>query len=364
MDIVAQTATALEAAHSAGLVHRDIKPANLLIGPGSQVKITDFGIAHAAGSAPLTRTGALIGTPAYLAPERVAGESATPASDLYSLGIVSYECLTGERPFTGTAVEIALAHRHGRVPPLPPDVPAEAAALVASLTARDPAARPRTAAEAARLAARARDSAATGSADRPGSLADAAPTMLTDPLPVTLSGTPSQIGAGNWAGTQPVPSAGLRWRGYFLRRPVHWAAVGVVAVAAVLTGWLLASSAGAGHPQRHPSAGARPAAHRLADVNPALLIGQPVARVRRELRHLGLRVRVIWRHGHLAPGTVVSVTPSGRLPVGTAVVITGALAPPGHRHGDGGDGGNGHGGGGDGGGDGQGNGNGGHGGGN
>ena len=86
MDIVAQTATALAAAHSAGLVHRDIKPANLLIGPGGQVKITDFGIANAAGSAPLTRTGALVGTPAYLAPERVAGESATPASDLYSLG--------------------------------------------------------------------------------------------------------------------------------------------------------------------------------------------------------------------------------------------------------------------------------------
>lgn len=362
MDIVAQTATALEAAHSAGLVHRDIKPANLLIAPGGQVKITDFGIAHAAGSAPLTRTGALVGTPAYLAPERVAGESATPASDLYSLGIVCYECLTGERPFTGTAVEIALAHRHGRVPPLPPYVPSEAAALVASLTARDPAARPRTAVDVARWAGQARDSAATGGGDRPVSLADPAPTLLTDPLPVTMSGPPSQIGASNWAGAGPVPSSGPVRRGYLHRR-LLWPVAAVVAVAAALAGWALASSPGASQPPRHPAtADSRPAAHRFADVNSALLIGQPVGRVRRQLRHLGLRVQVIWRHhGHLPPGTVVSVTPSGRLRVGTAVVITGALGPPGHRHNDGGDGGNGRG---DGGGDGQGNGNGGHGGGN
>jgi hypothetical protein len=150
----------------------------------------------------------------------------------------------------------------------------------------------------------------------------------------------------------------------YLRRRMLWPVAAVVAVAAALTVWFLANSPGAGNSGRHPaSAGSRPAAHRSADVNPALLTGQPVSRVRRQLRHLGLRVQVIWRHdGHLRPGTVASVTPSGRLPAGTAVVITGALSPPGHHHGDGGDG---HGGGhGDGGGDGQGNGNGGHGGGN
>src|SRR5258708_2299711 len=85
MDVICQTAAGLDAAHTVGLVHRDIKPGNLLIGPGGQVKITDFGIAHAAGSAPITRTGTLIGTPAYLAPERVTGGSARPASDPYSL---------------------------------------------------------------------------------------------------------------------------------------------------------------------------------------------------------------------------------------------------------------------------------------
>ncbi len=107
MDVVAQVAAALAAAHATGLVHRDVKPANLLVGRDGLVKITDFGIAHAAGSAPLTQAGMLVGTPAYLAPERTAGEPATAASDLYSLGIVAYECLTGAPPFRGTPIEVA-----------------------------------------------------------------------------------------------------------------------------------------------------------------------------------------------------------------------------------------------------------------
>jgi len=95
MDIVAQAAAGLQAAHAAGMIHRDIKPANLLLAPDGTVKITDFGIAHTIGSAPVTATGELIGTPGYLAPERAEGEQATPASDLYSLGMVAYECLAG-----------------------------------------------------------------------------------------------------------------------------------------------------------------------------------------------------------------------------------------------------------------------------
>src|SRR5487761_286392 len=149
MDLVAQAAEGLAAAHAAGLVHRDVKPGNLLLAPGDRVKITDFGIAHAAGSAPITRTGILVGTPAYLAPERVAGAPATPASDLYSLGIVAYECLAGAPPFGGTAMEIALAHQLRPLPVLPPAVPTGAAALVAGLTAKDPAARPASAREVA-----------------------------------------------------------------------------------------------------------------------------------------------------------------------------------------------------------------------
>src|SRR5215469_4559953 len=104
MDLIAQVSAGLHAAHAAGLVHRDIKPANLLITADGQVKITDFGIAHVRG-VPLTATGILVGTPAYLAPERAAGGPATPASDLYSLGVVGYECLTGAPPFRGPALE-------------------------------------------------------------------------------------------------------------------------------------------------------------------------------------------------------------------------------------------------------------------
>ena len=157
MDVVAQAADGLAAAHAAGLVHRDIKPGNLLLAPPDQVKITDFGIAYAAGSAPITRTGMMVGTPAYVAPERLTGAAATPASDLYSLGIVAYECLAGALPFSGTAMEVVLSHQMRPLPPLPAAVPAEAAALVAELTAKDPAARPASAGEVVTRAVRVRD---------------------------------------------------------------------------------------------------------------------------------------------------------------------------------------------------------------
>jgi len=141
MAIVAQTAAGLQAAHAAGMIHRDIKPPNLLLAPGGTVKITDFGIAHTIGSVPVTASGELVGTPGYLAPERAMGEQASPASDLYSLGMVAYECLAGTPPFRGTALEVALAHRDRPLPPLPPTVAAEVCALVMRLTAKDPARR-------------------------------------------------------------------------------------------------------------------------------------------------------------------------------------------------------------------------------
>lgn len=149
MDLVAQAADGLAAAHEAGLVHRDIKPGNLLVTADGTVKITDFGIASAAWLAPITRTGTLVGTPAYLAPERVAGATATPASDLYSLGVVAYECLAARPPFSGSPMEVALAHRHLSPPPLPRNLPPAVTGLVAELTAKDPAGRPPTASAAA-----------------------------------------------------------------------------------------------------------------------------------------------------------------------------------------------------------------------
>jgi serine/threonine-protein kinase len=160
MDITAQAATGLQAAHAAGVVHRDIKPGNLLVSRDGQIKITDFGIAQAAGAERLTRTGALVGTPAYLAPERAAGGLATPAGDLYALGIVAHQCLTGKVPFDGEPLVVALAHMHREMPPLPPSVPAGVAALVTDLTAKDPSARPPSAHDVAVRAERLRDAPA------------------------------------------------------------------------------------------------------------------------------------------------------------------------------------------------------------
>ena len=149
MDVVAQAARGLAAAHRAGLVHRDIKPGNLLVRLDGLVKITDFGIATAAGETPVTQPvtqpGMLIGTPAYLAPERISGVPATPAIDLYALGVVAHQCLTGKVPFAGEPLAVALAHLDRGIPPLPPSVPPAVAALVADLTRQDPAARPESA---------------------------------------------------------------------------------------------------------------------------------------------------------------------------------------------------------------------------
>ncbi len=376
MDVVAQAAAGLAAAHAAGLVHRDIKPGNLLVGPGGAVKITDFGIAHAAGSAPLTRTGTLIGTPAYLAPERVAGASAGPASDLYSLGIVAYECLAGAPPFTGTPMEVALAHQSQSLLPLPPAVPLPVAALVAELTARDPAGRPADAGEVAARAARLRD-AMNGAAATEG-----------DPWPVSLGpqagagGAAIRSGAGPtaWSGmpgeTRLDPSAatlrdvGLHGAGMhgteiygaemygagmygpegpLPRRRVGGsralllAAAATVALIVGLTGWLLVAGT-----SNAPSAPRRPAAQhparqrpttavapRTVPVDQGALINQPLDEVVSQLRQLGLRVRVVFVPSDQDHGTVLSVQPSGKVPVGTRVVVTVAA----HHHGDGGNGG-------------------------
>ena len=153
LGIVAQTATALQAAHDAGLVHRDIKPGNLLITPEGRVKITDFGIARIADQVPLTATGQVMGTVQYLAPEQASGHTATPSTDLYSLGIVAYECLAGKRPFTGESqVAIAMAQINDAPPALPDDVPAPVQRLVLACLAKDPDDRPHSAAKLAQAA--------------------------------------------------------------------------------------------------------------------------------------------------------------------------------------------------------------------
>ena len=138
-DVIAQAAAGLDAAHRAGLVHRDVKPGNLLLTSDGRVKVTDFGISQVAGAAPITAPGVVMGTALYMAPERIEGDSGTPASDLYSLGIVMWECLMGRPPFQGTSAAVMAAHLHQALPPLPAWVPSQVCDLIARLTAKDPA---------------------------------------------------------------------------------------------------------------------------------------------------------------------------------------------------------------------------------
>src|SRR5262245_41455030 len=180
MALVAQAADALQAAHDKDIVHRDVKPGNLLVRPpqGTLV-LTDFGIARSAGAASLTAAGAVLGTASYISPEQAMGEQATRLSDIYSLGVVAYQCLAGRRPFEGeNPLEIAMRHVREVPPPLPPDVPASVRAIVDRAMAKDPKARYPT---AAALAAIARRTASELAASPAGGAAAAAsaPTVVT-----------------------------------------------------------------------------------------------------------------------------------------------------------------------------------------
>jgi beta-lactam-binding protein with PASTA domain len=161
-DIVRQTLLALEHAHDKGIVHRDIKPENMLVNAGGVLKLTDMGLARAYADGRATQAGTVTGTVQYLAPEQIRGEPADPRTDLYSLGVVTFELLTGRLPFTGeTAMAIAYKHLSDRVP-APSSVVAEVATdldgFVASATERDRELRPESAREMRRdLEAIARD---------------------------------------------------------------------------------------------------------------------------------------------------------------------------------------------------------------
>jgi eukaryotic-like serine/threonine-protein kinase len=147
LDIVAQAARALDAAHRAGIVHRDIKPGNLLIMADGTTKITDFGIAKASvQDVNLTATGIVMGTALYVSPEQATGQPLTGSSDVYSLGVVAYECLAGDPPFVADQpLAIAIMHKHDPVPPLPGDVPRPVADLVYAMLAKNPEDRPESA---------------------------------------------------------------------------------------------------------------------------------------------------------------------------------------------------------------------------
>ena len=140
--LIEDAAWALQAAHERGFVHRDVKPGNILVRTDGVVKLTDFGIAKAADAVPVTRSGMVMGTAHYIAPEQASGAEAGPASDVYSLGIVGYECLAGQRPFRAdSAVAVAMMQVREAPPPLPSSIPAGARELIEAALVKDPAKR-------------------------------------------------------------------------------------------------------------------------------------------------------------------------------------------------------------------------------
>lgn len=208
---------ALGAAHAADVVHRDVKPANILIGADGRAKIADFGIAKTLEEVPSDLTGAnqLLGTVAYLAPERLDGLPATARSDLYAFGVVLYEALAGVRAFHGTTpLSVAYAVHNADPPPLGevrPDLRADLVAVVERAMERDPASRYATAAEMA-AALGGTDSAAVGTAVADSTVAMAmaspAPESATVVMPIAAgAGTASSNEATAWA--KPLWAGGL-----------------------------------------------------------------------------------------------------------------------------------------------------------
>ncbi|KRE94090.1 serine/threonine protein kinase [Nocardioides sp. Soil774] len=150
--VLAQAALALGVAHEAGVVHRDVKPANIIVREDGVVKLTDFGIARAMDAIGHTRVGEMLGTPNYISPEQAMGEQATGASDLYALGVVAHEMLTGTRPFDrGTPIATAMSHVNEPPPPLGDDVPPDLRAVVETLLEKDPTKRPANAHDVAAM---------------------------------------------------------------------------------------------------------------------------------------------------------------------------------------------------------------------
>src|SRR5215471_7427407 len=238
--IAAAVCEALEVAHAAGLVHRDIKPANIVVS-GGEVKVLDFGIVRAEGTAGLTRTQAVLGTAAYLSPEQASGRPAGPQSDLYSLGCVLFEMLTGQPPFTADSA-VGLAYRHVHDYPGPPSarrpgVPAHLDGMTARLLAKDLAARPPGAAAA-----------------RAGLLAALSPGATAVLLASPEDGVPAGLGRGRF------------------RRPTQAEMVLGAALAAVLVALaavLLSGTTDRPAPGAAPAPTPTPAAHHPSPAHPA-----------------------------------------------------------------------------------------------
>lgn len=319
LDIIAQTSRALAAAHARGLVHRDIKPGNLLITPEGKVKITDFGIARVGDQVPLTKTGQVMGTVQYLAPEQATGKASTPATDLYSLGVVAYEALAGKRPFTGeNQMAIAMAHINEMPPALPETVDPRVQNLVLSCLAKKPTQRPESATTLAiRAEALLREKGSPGAYRRsPG----------RPKLPETSTTMTELITTD----TAPLPKAPVVW---------PWIAIlaflGVTAVVVIVA--ILSEPRVSDTPEPTPSFTPSETESEAPSESPSLepdrvlllrseIIGENIADVTARLLELGLQVNAI--AGEVIPGddprarTVYAVTPTGNITIGSVVDVT------------------------------------------
>lgn len=209
LKILAQVASALDYAHRHNVVHRDIKPSNIIVSAGDRITLTDFGLAKGTGSATLTSSGALVGTPAYMSPEQARGDEIDYRADIYSLGVVAYEMFAGRPPFTGNPLSIIMAHASQTPPPLRqfrPDLPAGVEAAVMKALAKEPAERYATAGEFAAALRQALTKPAPSPTAQPVSEATRTPAAGRSRLVWGIAGTIAVValivGLGAWATSQ------------------------------------------------------------------------------------------------------------------------------------------------------------------
>lgn len=333
LDVVAQTASALQAAHAAGLVHRDIKPGNLLITPDGRVKITDFGIARIADQVPLTATGQVMGTVQYLAPEQASGQAASPSTDVYSLGIVAYECLTGKRPFTGESqVAIAMAQINDAPPPLPDAIPVPVQNFVMAMLAKDPVDRPASAAQVARAAQALRRGDVTGATAIVPAIAGAgAGTDATQILSPAMAGS-----AGAAQGATQILPATSPLRGAALdqaevdkpkRSPWTWPLIALLALLAIVLGASLFTLFNNGNnPAPVPSDTASPSPTLAqVDVDGIVKVGDNCLEAKGKLEQAKLAADCedgSEETPEHAAGTIEKIAPTGLQAEGTKIILT------------------------------------------
>ncbi|MEV0896044.1 protein kinase [Actinoplanes sp. NPDC049802] len=248
MRLIAHVADGLQAVHDQGLVHRDIKPANLLVRRDGTVVITDFGIARHEDAGRLTVSGAILGTPTYLSPEQVRGEPAGPLSDVYSLGLVAYECLSGEKPFVGdNPYAVALQRLQSAPRTMKVALPPPVASVVEHALAVDPRARWQSAADLAH-AARATTTGPVSAAPPVPAAASPVPAAASpvpgaaspvpgaaSPAPGFASPAPGFASPASGAGL-PVPGVASPVSGASSRRPLMSGLVGLAALLLVVAG--------------------------------------------------------------------------------------------------------------------------------